>query len=541
MSISTSRNIVIYCLFFLVIHCNYSLAQIAQNHSFRYINSGGDELVIGLDNPPAQYNPVFQPGILTGIIGAQIYAGLIRVDSNLAIKPYLAKSWKVTNSNQKVTFELVRNAFFHDGFPINSEDVAFSIKVVKKYHPFNSMLANLKSIEMNGPYSLTITFLKPHPVILRVFSSVLIPILPKHAYKSVDDVLGNPLNMRPIGSGPFKVHECEPLRWLSLERFDKFFMKSKPRLKRLTFVFFNDPEELDIALEQGEIHMVCFSPLVSRHNELEKLKHLNVTYRGFKGIGAMIGLGLNLAKKPFDDIRVRKALTYAIDKKFIAQEVMGRKGKIMNGPLVPFSQFYKESHKYEFDTYIANKLLDEAGYRRGHDGRRFTIQVDYPPNAASVARPLLVYLRHKLSRTVGIDLLIRDNHTFQKWVDLIVKGNYQATIEIAFTWSDPIIGVHGMYDSKNRGKGVMWSNTLNYKNNNIDDIIEKASSDINFDNRKKLYDKFQRIIASDLPVIWLSTVPYATIYNSNLSGINDSMWGMLSPILDVHFVNRRNR
>jgi len=102
----------------------------------------------------AHLNSAIQSGVATMVPGAQIFAGLVRLDDKFQAVPYLAKSWETSSDGLTWTFHLVNNATFHDGKPITSEDVAFSLETVKKNHPFGvAMFGNVDRVETPDPYS----------------------------------------------------------------------------------------------------------------------------------------------------------------------------------------------------------------------------------------------------------------------------------------------------------------------------------------------------------------------------------------------------
>ncbi len=503
------------------------------------IQASGGELIIALNNPPIHFNPALQSGTLTGMVGTQLFAGLIRFDGEGNPQPYLAKKWSISEDGLSVTFELVAGSRFHDGLPITSEDVAFSIEMVKRYHPFRSMLSAVKAVETPSPDQVVLRLSMPHPAILLAMSSILLPILPKHIYGDGRDILTHPANVSPVGSGPFKLAKFEPGAEIVLRRNTDYFIKGRPLLDQVTFKIYPDPDEIQLALEQGDVHMASFFPGVDQQVQLALHPNLKVTNDGFEAIGPMLWLEFNLEKKPFDDQRVRKAFAYAIDKNFITQEILGGKASKMTGPIVPTNRFYTSKvEPYDLDIEKANDLLEQAGYPRAQDGKRFSVTIDYPPDAASMVVPLLKYLRHTLARTIGVELKIRRCSNFPIWAQRVANGEFQATIDVVFTWSDPVIGIHRTYDSRNIHKGRVWSNMSKYHNTTVDQLLDMAASEPDFANRQRYYSDFQKILVDELPILWLSTVPYATIYDNDLQGFGDSIWGLMSP-LDQYFWRRK--
>ena len=142
----------------------------------------GGTLVWSIGTTPRHLNPAVQSGIATGEPGAQLFATPLRFDENWNPQPYLAKSWEVSTDGLDVTLNLVQGATFHDGEPITSEDVKFSINTIKANHPFKTMFAAVKKIETPDKHTAVIILSKPHPALLLALSSQLGAIIPEHIY-----------------------------------------------------------------------------------------------------------------------------------------------------------------------------------------------------------------------------------------------------------------------------------------------------------------------------------------------------------------------
>src|SRR5690606_31456929 len=138
------------------------------------------------------------------------------------------------DDGKSLTLHLRKNAVFHDGKPITSEDVAFSIMAIKKNHPFQTMFAPVEKVDTPDPHTAVIRMSQPHPAILLAMSPALCPIMPKHVYDDGQDIKSHPRNSQDIvGSGPFKFKSFTPGQEVVLERFDKYFIPNEPYLDRV--------------------------------------------------------------------------------------------------------------------------------------------------------------------------------------------------------------------------------------------------------------------------------------------------------------------
>ncbi|MEO0910434.1 MAG: ABC transporter substrate-binding protein, partial [Pseudomonadota bacterium] len=120
----------------------------------------GGTLIAALGTNVRNLNPAVQSGIVTGFPGTQLFAAPLRYDEDWTPQPYLAESWNVSEDGLKVTLNLVKNAKFHDGKPITSEDIAFSVDVIKAHHPFKAMFAPVESVDTPDAHTAVLNLSK---------------------------------------------------------------------------------------------------------------------------------------------------------------------------------------------------------------------------------------------------------------------------------------------------------------------------------------------------------------------------------------------
>ena len=446
---------------------------------------------------------------------------------------YLAEKWEMAPDGLSLTLHLVKGAKFHDGTPITSEDVAFSIMAIKANHPFKAMYAPVSGVDTPDPYTAVIRLSKPHPAILLCMSPVLCPIMPKHVYGTDPNIRQNPANKAPIGSGPFKFVEWKPGDYIMLEKNKDFFIKGKPHVDRVIIKIIPDMNNRVMAVERGEVDAMPFFDSLREVKRLSGDKNLVVTNKGYAGIGSLDWVAFNTGKKPFDDVRVRQAAAYAIDRNFFAKVIMMGLVTPSATPITPFSPFYtKDVNMYDVNLEKAKKLLDEAGYPVKADGTRFTVTVDYAPGSPTT-KMMAEYLKPQLAK-VGIDAKIRISPDFGTWAERVSNYNFDITTDNVFNWGDPVIGVHRTYSSANIVKGVPFSNTQQYRNPKVDAIMEQAASEVDNEKRAKLYKEFQQIVMNDVPIYFMTTTAYHTIYNKRVGNVPASIWGFLAPYMDVY-------
>lgn len=488
----------------------------------------GGTLVMSIQATPRHLNPAVQSGTFTGQPGTQLFAALIRYDEGWEPQPYLAKSWEIAEDGLSVKINLVEGATFHDGKPITSEDVAFSIETVKANHPFKSMFAPVTAVETPDANTAIIKLSQPHPALMLAMSSQLLSIIPKHIYGDGQDAKAHPRNSEDVvGSGPFKLVEFKRDQHIILERNENYFMKGLPYLDKIVMRIIKDTSARTIALESGEVMMSGFEQEARDINRMKKNENLNVSPEGYSAIGPVNWLAFNTKGEKTSDPVVRKAIAHAVDRNFLLKAVMlGTTGPAKTG-IHPGSPFYNDSvESYDLDIDKANKMLDDAGYKADDNGVRFPLTIDY---GWAAAKPVAEYVKPALKK-IGIDVTVRSSADFPTWAKRISNHEFDMTFDNVFNWGDPVIGVHRTYSSENIKKGVIWSNTQQYSNARVDELMQLAGSTNNIEERKKYYAEFQQILADELPLYPLFPSPYHTISNKKVGNAPVSIWGLSSPM-----------
>ena len=494
----------------------------------------GGTLVIGTTQKARHLNPAVQSGVATAVPGTQIFATPLRFDANWQPQPYLAESWSVADDGKSITLNLRKNARFHDGKPITSEDVAFSLQTVKDNHPFKSMFAPVTSVDTPDAHTAIINFANPHPAAFLAMSGALLPIIPKHIYGDGQDAKTHPANSAPVGSGPFKFSEFKAGEYIILEKNEDYFIEGRPYLDKIIIKNYKDSTSLALAVDKGEVTMYPFMTSTRDIARLQKNDNLVVTNKGYEAVGPLNWLEFNTENQYLKDKRVRQAIAYALDRNFIINALHGGLSKPATGPVGPGSPFYAANvQKYDLDLDKANALLDEAGFAKDADGTRFKLTIDYIPGLAEQQKNIAEYLKPTLKK-VGIDVDLRAAPDFPTWAKRVSGHDFDMSMDIVFNWGDPAIGVHRTYLCDNIKKGVIWSNTQSYCNPEVDALLAEAGAELDQAKRIALYNKAQEIIVDDAPIVFINTLPYHTVYSKNVGNPPVTIWGAMAPMDEVY-------
>ena len=189
----------------------------------------GGTLVLVSSQVPRHFNPAVQSGIATMAPGAHIFATLVRADANWKLHPYLAKSWTTSADGLSVTFKLRTDAKFHDGKPVTSADVKFSIETQKANHPFKTSLGAVSGVETPDAHTVVVKLKNPHPALTLAMSTSIVPIIPKHVYGDGQNPKTHPRNIKNVvGSGAYILKEYKRAQYILLERNPNYFIRAGP-------------------------------------------------------------------------------------------------------------------------------------------------------------------------------------------------------------------------------------------------------------------------------------------------------------------------
>jgi len=461
----------------------------------------GGTLVIGVGREPTLLTSAITTAGPTQTVSGKVFDGLLSYDVDLSPRPQLATRWETSADGLAISFQLRPGVKWHDGQPFTSADVAFSVmEAWKKYNARGrATFANVERVDTPGPLVAVLRLSKPAPYILRALSSVESQVIPRHLYAG-SDLLANPHNNAPIGTGPFRFVRWERGRQLVLERNPDYWDAGKPYLDRIVFRQLPDPAAAAAALETGAVHLSSELPLSDLAGIAAKPR-LALHRRTASAGSGITGFEFNLERPLFQDVRVRRAIAHAVDRDFLLKNVWYGYGTVAQAPIPkPLAEFHTEDvPTYPFDLKRAEALLDEAGYKRKANGIRFSFTND--PNATgAVLSQTAQVLRSNLAR-IGVRMEVRQQD-FGEFVNRVyTRRDFDTTIYSASAGPDPAIGTQRFYWSKNIQPGVAFSNGAAYRSAEADRLLEAAQVETDPAKRRALYVRFQQVVETDLPKI----------------------------------------
>ncbi|MGH7659598.1 MAG: ABC transporter substrate-binding protein [Vulcanimicrobiaceae bacterium] len=496
--------------------------------------NGGTFVMVVQPDPPtlgAYMNPA-QP---IGEVTAHVYDGLCEYDFNIRPVPSLATSWTTSSDGKTITFKLRKGVTFHDGEPFTSADVQFSImEVLRKYHARGiNTFRELDAIDTPDPLTAVFHFATPAPYVMAALSGYESPIVPKHLLQNTDVRTSKYANS-PVGTGPFKFVEWQRGQYIRLDRNPSYWRPGQPHLDRIVVRDIADASARSAAMQAGEINYAAYGAIsyfdVAR---LSKIPGIASTIKGYEMQNPIVQLDFNTRVAPFNNVKVRQAISYAIDRKFVIDKLWFGFGKPATGPinsnLAPTGFYTPDVKNYNVPngTEMANKLLDEAGYPRKADGTRFEIVHDITPYG-EVWQRYGEYVKQALEK-IGIKATLR-YEDLPTWLHRVYTDyNFQLTSNWFNGFADPVIGVDRQYSSWSIKKGVPFVNGSGWSSPETDTLMKEASTELDKKKRGALYHQFQKLVVEAAPVVWVFELHFVTVYSTKFHDLTVSPLGDYAP------------
>ena len=492
---------------------------------------GGTLVMLVQPEPPTLASYLSTSGPI-GQVSSKVYEGLLEYDFNLKPVPGLAQSWNVSADGKTITFTLQKGVKFHDGQAFTSADVKFSIlEVLKKVHPRGAAtFRELTDIETPNAQTAVLKLNAPAPYLMMALSGYESPMLPKHLFEG-GDIKASKYANAPVGTGPFKFVEWQRGQYMRFDRNPDYWRAGRPYLDRIVARFVADSATRTAALEKGEVQAAGFAAIPwSDVRALAKLPQMETTTRGYEMSSPIVELDFNTRKPPFDNLKVRQAVSYAINRKAVIENVWFGWGKPATGPIssnfAPVGFYTSQVHNYNVPSGIevANKLLDEAGFKRGAGGVRFEIVHDQTPYGEEWQR-YGEYVQQVLAE-IGIKATLRyeDVPTWLK--RLYTDYDFQLSSNWIQGLADPVIGVHRLYHSKQIRQGTVFVNESGWSSPRTDQLMDQATVELDPKKRAALYQEFQKLVVEAAPLVWVHELQFVTVYNKQVKDLIVSPLGL---------------
>lgn len=425
-----------------------------------------------------------------------VYEGLLKPDSQGNNIPAVAESYTVSEDLMTYTFKLRDGIKFHNGKNVTADDVKYSIDkfagISDGSEPLVSAFSVIEEVNIIDDKTVDVVLNTPDTDLPTYLAMVSAAIIPKDN-ENPDTVA--------IGTGPYKYVSRSPQENVICEAFDEYWGE-KASIKNVTFKVEANADSIVMDLLGGSIDFYA-------RLTIDQVKQLNDEFSVYEGTMNLVqALYLNNNVKPFDDVRVRQALSYATDVDEILDITAEGKGTKIGSSMFPaFGKYYDESlsELYPTDIEKAKELLKEAGYENGFI-MTITVPSNYQPHI-DVAQVLAEQYK-KIGVNAEIQLV-----EWNSWLSDVYTGrNFESTV----------IGVDASYLAASallsRFESTAANNFINFKSDAYDKAYNKTLTTADDDERTALYLECEKILADEAANVYIQDLPEYVVLNKKFTG-----------------------
>jgi peptide/nickel transport system substrate-binding protein len=442
----------------------------------------GGTLTIAVPDEPPGLDPTTSPAAaIARIVYNNLLEGLVKVNMQGEVVRALADRYSVSTDGTVYTFTLRQGVKFHNGRSLTAEDVKFTLERdldPKIGHPHRAYYEDIQDIKVVDGRTFHIALRKSNAMFVFNLARANSAIIAKEEVER--------LKSHPIGTGPFQFSEWVRGDHITLTKFKDFYEPGVPYLDRVVFRFIQDPSSQMAALRAGDVDVIGAAMNTESAVELKN----DPQFRVIEGLTTTdVIVAMNNSKPPFSDIRVRKAITYAINRDEVIKGSVFGMAKPIGSHMDPLNPYYVDlTHLYEYDPQKAKQLLTEAGYPQGFE---FVLRL---------AEPYLAYRRAGeiiASQLAKVGLKAK--------IEIVEWGQWLARI---YRQADYDMTVMGHAEPFDIGIYADPQYYFRYDNPKLQGLIAEADTSLDDTKRKSLYEQVQRMIADDAVNVFLYNGPY---------------------------------
>jgi peptide/nickel transport system substrate-binding protein len=470
-----------------------------------------DLLIVGYDREPDTLNR-FSTHILEDIQTC-VVEGLTTTDERMRVVALLASEVPTlenggvtlrSDGGMDVVWKLRPGVRWHDGTPLTSADVKFTVDAINgpHYNPESTDgFDRIASVDTPDPLTAVVHYREVYaPYDIQFIRGML----PRHVLDGRDIDRAQDYNRNPLGTGPYRVAEWKAGEYILLERVPDYWRGAGyPRIRRLMFRFVANTNTRINQLKSGEVHVVALVPW-DKFREISGLPSI-VVHR--TPGNAYEHVTLNERQVPaFGDVRVRRALLHALDRESFTRTILDGLAPVAHGPIQPVSWAYTAAiARYGFDPDAARRLLDDAGWRTGANGIR---QRDGKPfaftlitQAGFATRENIAQAIERQLRDVGVDVRV-ELHDGTAISTLWFEGRFEAMLH---WWQMPADPELTMFFAADRtppaGRNINY-----YKNDELTALLYASDRTVDREERKRLLQRAQVMVAEAVPELPLYSI-----------------------------------
>jgi len=467
--------------------------------------------VLAIYQQPETLDPYNTNTTMTTAVTKTFYEGLFQFDKNLEIKNVLAESYEIADEGKTYTFKLRAGVKFHDGTDFNAQAVKVNLERV--LNPANRLLrANqfnrVAGVDVIDPLTVRIRLKEPFgPFINSLAHASAAMISPAALEKYGKDIAFN-----PVGTGPFVFAEWKQTEAIVGKKFDGYWKQGYPKVDQVTWKPVPENNSRAAMLQTGEAHFAYTLPyeqaaLLKKSDSLEVVSSSSIIQRF---------LALNMLQKPFDNLKVRQAIGYAINKEALAKVAFNGYATPARGFVPDGIQYALDMEPFPYDVKKSRELLKEAGYPNGFES------VLWSGYNNTTSQKVIQFLQQQLAQ-VGIKVSVQALEPGQRaemvdsWPDAKTAKVRMYYIGWSASTGEADWALRPLFSTE--AWAPKLANNSFYSNADFDSAIAKALVTVDSGEKAALYKSAQEQLAKDLPRIPLVTEEILSAHSKKLSGV----------------------
>ncbi|OBF16724.1 ABC transporter substrate-binding protein [Mycobacterium sp. ACS4331] len=457
-------------------------------------DSASDNLIAAISGEPDQLDPQRSTAYFSFEVLENVFDTLVEPDADLRMRPALAESWETSPDQRTWTFHLRPDVVFHDGRPLTAEDVVFSYRRIIDEKLANSdKFSAVTAVTAPDPDTVVLTLSRPTPNLLTNLGG-----FKGMAIVQRENVESGAIATHPVGTGPFAFAAATSGDSITLKANPDFW-GGAPRIAGVTYRFISEPSTALSALQAGEIDWTDSVPT----QRVTQLKDDDSIVLQVTASNDYWYLALNQARQPWDDVRVRQAIAYGIDRDAIVAATSYGTATVNQLAIPAGNPWYTPYDRYRFDTERARELLREAGAAPRDLDMLVTTEYPETVTAAQIIADNLAPL--------GITVHIR-TVDFATWLDEQNSGNFDMLMMGWLGNIDP----DDFYYAQHHTDGS--SNAQKFSDPQVDRLLDAGRVEVDTARRAGDYADAATRIADEVSYIYLYNPSVIQAWNPALRG-----------------------
>lgn len=454
------------------------------------------EIKVRVNNDPDFLDPHLATASISYQMILNMFEGLFAPETDGSLKPAVAESYELSDDGLTYTFNIRDNVKFHNGNPLTIEDIKYTFERLmgtNNNEPISSNFNNVKSLETPDEDTFVITLTEPNSNFLYSLTALQSAIIPMDNEGKHND--------HPIGTGPFKFVSYSPGANLTLEKNKDYWNEKLPYLDKVTFVFQADDQSSLMTLQANEIDLTS----VPAHRIPEVENDFKLEYQ--QNNSSLI-ITFNQEKEPFNDVKVRQAINYAINKQDIIDSVYSGYATMLGSNMSPaMGKFYLDGLQdvYDRDIEKAKELLAEAGYPNG-------FKTKISASSHNVMYPNIAQVAVENLKEIGIDVEI-EVIEWGIWLERIYRGRDYEMTTIDLTGRPSAYDILNDYISTNDSE-----NFFKFKNEEFDNVMAAVLKEPDVDKQVALYQRAQEILTEESAAVYIADYQVVWAMNPAIEG-----------------------